>query len=205
MEIIRKYFPLLTGHQYEQLRKLGPLYNEWNTKINIISRKDIDNLYEHHILHSLSIAKFVQFKKKTLIMDAGTGGGFPGIPLAIIFPDTKFHLVDSIKKKLKVVKAIADEIELENITTKHSRIELVDNKYDFVISRAVVSLPKFYEFVCKKISANSFNDIANGILYLKGGDCEKELEELKKRYTIYELSEIFDEEYYNTKKLIHIY
>ncbi|MCD4680480.1 MAG: 16S rRNA (guanine(527)-N(7))-methyltransferase RsmG [Bacteroidales bacterium] len=205
MQAIKKYFPDLSSLQYEQLGNLGSLYSEWNTRINVISRKDIENLYEHHVLHSLAIAKVIQFKKDSSIMDAGTGGGFPGIPLAIIFPDSNFHLIDSVRKKIKVVQSIYTELKLKNIIAQQYRIEEVNNKFDFIISRAVTSLPLFHTYVKNKIAKKSFNDIPNGILYLKGGDFKDEIKKLNKKHSIYELHDFFNEEYFQTKKLIHIY
>jgi len=205
MQLIKKYFPNLSDLQYDMLGKLGTLYSEWNSRINVISRKDIDFLYLHHVLHSLAIAKVVEFKANTLIMDAGTGGGFPGIPLAIIFPESKFYLIDSVKKKIKVVQSIYTELGLKNIIAQTSRIEELNNKFDFIISRAVTSLPRFYEFTKNKISPTSANDIQNGILYLKGGDFQDELKGLKIQFNIYDLSNFFAEDYFQTKKLIHMF
>jgi len=204
MQIIKKYFPDLSQYQIKQFEQLQNLYREWNSKINVISRKDIENLYEKHILHSLGIAKIIKFKKGTKILDVGTGGGFPGIPLAIIFPDSKFTLIDSIGKKIKVVNAIADELKLSNVKTIQIRAENINDKFDFIVSRAVTSLPVFYNWVNKKIMKKSFNDIDNGILYLKGGDIDKELKILKKQYSIYELNKYFTEDFFNTKKIIYI-
>ena len=204
MQIIKKYFPDLSQYQIKQFEQLQNLYREWNSKINVISRKDIENLYEKHILHSLGIAKIIKFKKGTKILDVGTGGGFPGIPLAIIFPDSKFTLIDSIGKKIKVVNAIADELKLSNVKTMQIRAENINDKFDFIVSRAVTSLPVFYNWVNKKIMKKSFNDIDNGILYLKGGDIDKELKILKKQYSIYELNKYFTEDFFSTKKIIYI-
>jgi len=205
MEIITKYFPGLSKLQNEQFRKLGDLYIDWNTHINVISRKDIDKLYEHHILHSLAIAKVINFKPATLILDAGTGGGLPGIPLSILFPDCSFHLVDSINKKIRVVKAISDDLDLKNVKSYVNRVENLDTKFDFIVSRAVTSLPVFYDFVKNLVSKRSFNDIHNGILYLKGGDFKSELTDLKTNYSIYEIGSFFTEEFFLTKKLVHLY
>ena len=205
MDIIRKYFTGLSGRQWEQLEMLRPLYEEWNAKINVISRKDIENLYVNHVLHSLSIAKLLQFEAGTRVLDAGTGGGFPGIPLAILFPETTFHLADSIGKKIKVVDAVAEALQLKNVKTMHSRVEELPGGYDFVVSRAVTELPTFYRWVAKKIGKPSRNRIANGILYLKGGDLEKELRELPvKAYYEYPISCWFAEPFFQEKKIIHI-
>jgi 16S rRNA (guanine527-N7)-methyltransferase len=205
MEIIRKYFPDLTEKQEHQFGQLLPLYADWNSKINVISRKDIDHLYERHVLHSLSIAKIVQFKKNTSILDAGTGGGFPGIPLAIFFPDVQFHLIDSIGKKITVVSEITEALGLSNIIADKARVETIDNKYDFVISRAVTSLPVFSKWVFPLISKQQNNSISNGILYIKGGDIIDELCQLKYHSKIYPISQFFDEPFFDTKQIIHIY
>lgn len=205
MEIIRKYFPDLTEKQEYQFGQLLPLYADWNSKINVISRKDIDHLYERHVLHSLSIAKIVQFKKNTSILDAGTGGGFPGIPLAIYFPEVQFHLVDSIGKKINVVNEISKALGLSNITAEKARVETIDNKYDFIISRAVTSLPVFSKWVFQLISKQQNNSISNGILYIKGGDIEDELGQLKYRNKVYPISQFFKESFFDTKNVIHIF
>lgn len=204
MDIIKKYFPELSEKQFQLFQKLNDLYVHWNVQINVISRKDIDNLYERHILHSLSIAKIVNFRPGSRVLDAGTGGGLPGIPLAIVFPDTYFHLVDSIGKKIKVVHAISNELGLKNILAEQKRVEQINNKYDFIVSRAVTKLDLFESWVNSKIKKNSFNTILNGILYLKGGDFELELKKIKK-YKIYNINDFFSEEFFQTKKLIHIY
>ena len=213
-ELIIRYFPDLTATQLTQFEQLGPLYHGWNAKINVISRKDIANLYERHVLHSLGIAKAIEFLPGTKIMDAGTGGGFPGIPLAILFPMAHFHLIDSTAKKLTVVQNIAGELGLKNITTEHCRLEDHVGLYDFVISRAVASLDDIVHLVRKNIKKEGMNEIENGILYLKGGDVEKELESMEAwkrgigeewRYHIYALSDFFAEEFFLTKKLIHLY
>jgi 16S rRNA (guanine527-N7)-methyltransferase len=211
--IIQKYFPSLTAGQVEQFKQLGRLYPEWNAKINVISRQDIDNLFERHILHSLGIAKVLKFKPGTKILDAGTGGGFPGIPLAILFPDAQFHLVDSTAKKIAVVKAIAAETKLKNITAEHQRLERHLEKYDFIISRAVATLDQMVDWVFKNVRKDGFNSIPNGILYLKGGDFLEELKSMETgrqgdketEYDIYELSEFFSEPFFLTKKVIHIF
>lgn len=204
MNIVKKYF-ILDSQQERQYAALGEIYYSWNEKINVISRKDIGNLYERHILHSLVIAKVIQFKNGTKVLDAGTGGGFPGIPLAIIFPKADFFLVDSIGKKITVVKAVAEKIVLNNVHAIRSRIENVNDVFDFVVSRAVTELPEFYTWVKNKITKNGFNDLPNGIMYLKGGDFSDELKNIGKNYKIYKLDDYFEEEYFRTKKLIHIY
>jgi 16S rRNA (guanine527-N7)-methyltransferase len=203
--ILNKYFPGLTAAQISQFEQLGPLYRDWNAKINVISRKDIENLYERHVLHSLAIGRIVNFKAGTRILDAGTGGGFPGIPLAILCPQAHFHLIDSTAKKLVVAASIASEIGLTNVTTGHARLEEYQGKYDFIVSRAVASLPSFINLVSHLISNNRTNDIPNGILYLKGGEIDNELESVNRDYFIFDLSNFFYEEFFLTKKLIHIY
>jgi 16S rRNA (guanine527-N7)-methyltransferase len=203
MEIIKKYFTL-DPQQEKQFFMLGDLYRYWNEKINVISRKDIDNLYERHILHSLAIARVIQFKPGTKVMDVGTGGGFPGIPLAIMFPETDFLLVDSVGKKIKVVNAVADEIGLKNVHTVQSRAETIDGRFDFVVSRAVTGLQEFYLWVNAKICPDGFNQLPNGILYLKGGDLESELQGFNKKSTLYHLNDFFDEKFFETKKLVYL-
>ncbi len=184
---------------------LYPLYMDWNAKINVISRKDIENLYTNHVLHSLSIAKLIRFQPGTRILDVGTGGGFPGIPLAILFPDVQFHLVDSIGKKLKVVEAVAEALQLQNVKTTHCRVEELPGTYDFIVSRAVTDLPTFYQWVRKKADKKSCNSLENGILYLKGGDLEKELKALPvKRYYEYPVSVWFEEAFFKEKQIIHV-
>lgn len=202
--IIKKYFPDLTATQQSQFDQLEALYKEWNSKINVISRKDIDELYLKHVLHSLGIAKVISFKPGTKILDVGTGGGFPGIPLAILFPETDFHLVDSIGKKIKVVEAVSQSIGLKNLTSAHTRAEQIKDQYDFVVSRAVTRLKPFYQWVKGKFKKESFNDLPNGILYLKGGDLDEELKETKKRYKVYELSHFFKEDFFETKKVVYV-
>ncbi|MBI9055183.1 MAG: 16S rRNA (guanine(527)-N(7))-methyltransferase RsmG [Bacteroidales bacterium] len=204
MKIIQKYFPELTEKQYEQFTSLKELYREWNEKINVISRKDIEELYERHILHSLAIAKIIQFKDNTTILDVGTGGGFPGIPLAILFPNCKFHLVDSIGKKISVVKEIAKAIDLTNVEAEQNRAEKIKDNYDFIVSRAVTAFPTFYNWVRNKVNKNSFNDLNNGILYLKGGDLSDELQKFKSRITSYNISEYYTESFFETKKVIYL-
>ncbi len=205
-EIIFNYFPDLSDKQKAQFIQLGELYNYWNAQINVISRKDMDNFYLHHVLHSLAIAKIVRFKAYTEILDAGTGGGFPGIPLAILFPEVSFYLVDSIGKKIKVVQEIAGSLGLENVEAEQLRMEQVDRTFDFIISRAVTSLPDFVRWVGYKFHRKSFNSIPNGILYLKGGDIKTELQSVKRmKKKIYSLDKYFGETFFETKKIVHLY
>ena len=204
IEILTKYFPDLTDQQLDQFGRLSSLYEEWNSQINVISRKDIDHLYERHVLHSLAIAKVIQFKPKTTILDVGTGGGFPGIPLAILFPETSFMLIDSISKKIKVVSEVASALNLRNVTAEYIRVENVNQKFDFVVSRAVTAFPRFVSMVRTKISSQSNNDLSNGILYLKGGDFEEEIEPFRNQIQVYELQSFFQEEFFETKRLIHM-
>jgi len=203
MLLIQKYFPELTPLQVRQFFILDGLYREWNSKINLVSRKDIDALYLHHILHSLSIAKLVRFAPGTKILDVGTGGGFPGIPLAIMFPESQFTLCDSIAKKIRVVDEIAASAGLKNVLALNSRAESVDGKFDFIVSRAVTAFPQFHIWVKEKIQSNNKNEIPNGILYLKGGDLTDELKDFTQRVKVFELSRFFDEEFFETKKLIY--
>jgi 16S rRNA (guanine527-N7)-methyltransferase len=204
ISIITSYFPNLTSTQIEQFKQLQALYEHWNAQINVISRKDIESLYEKHVLHSLGIAKVMEFKPNTKIMDVGCGGGFPGIPLAILFPECKFHLVDSIGKKIKVVNEIATALGLKNLTAEHKRAEEVKDKFEFIISRAVTEFPAFYKWVQNKISKSQFNNLPNGILYLKGGDLTEELKDFKKRVVLYELKDYFKEEFFETKKVVYL-
>lgn len=203
-DIIFHYFPNLTEKQQQQFSKLYPLYKEWNEKINVISRKDIDNLYINHVLHSLGIAKVNEFKPGASLLDVGTGGGFPGIPLAILFPDTQFHLVDSIGKKITVVKNVTDALGLKNVRGEQIRAEQIKGEYDFVVSRAVTRLKEFYGWVGRKVKKESTHKLYNGILYLKGGDLEEELAELKKPYQVTNLSDHFKEEFFETKKVVYV-
>lgn len=206
MNQINKYFPNLNDIQKNRFAQLGDLYKEWNGKINVISRKDIDQLYERHILHSLAIAKMIEFKAGTTILDVGTGGGFPGIPLAILFPKAEFHLIDSIGKKIKVVEAVAEALDLDNLEASHTRVQEVKHSYDFIVSRAVTNLPDFMNWTKNKIDKKSFNKLKNGIIYLKGGDFEEELKLIKKtKHSIIPLSDYFAEEFFETKKIVHIY
>ena len=203
MKLIQKYFKDLTEEQLEQLNKLELLYKDWNSKINVISRKDIDELYLRHVLHSLSIAKLISFKNNTTLLDIGTGGGFPGIPLAILFPNCNFHLVDSIQKKINVVNIVVKELELNNVKTSCCRAELVKDKYDFVISRAVTNMKDFVSWIKYNVNKKSFNDLKNGVLYLKGGDLKEELISFKNVKT-YELSDFFKEDFFNEKKVVYL-
>ena len=202
--IIKHYFPSITEHQQDQFEQLFPLYSEWNEMINVISRKDIDNLMLHHVLHSLAIAKFIEFKPGTEVLDVGTGGGFPGIPLAILFPEVNFHLVDSIGKKIKVVQGVADSLGLKNVTATHGRADDVDGESEFVVSRAVTRLLPFYGWVKKKISPNSYHDLKNGLLGRKGGDFMEELKEIERKHKVFHLSKNFKEEFFETKKLVQV-
>jgi len=201
-EIIQKYFDL-TPTQKKQFEQLYPLYKDWNNKINVISRKDIDQLYINHVLHSLGIAKIIDFMPTANILDVGTGGGFPGIPLAIMFPQTQFHLVDSVGKKLKVVNSIAHNIGLNNIKTTHERVENIDEKFDFIVSRAVARMPEFVSWVKNKIKKESKHKLKNGILYLKGGDLSQELSNYKNAQ-IYPLNNYFSETFFETKKVVYL-
>ncbi|MFN3761133.1 MAG: 16S rRNA (guanine(527)-N(7))-methyltransferase RsmG [Algoriphagus aquaeductus] len=202
--LILSYFPDLTEMQVEQFDRLQELYEDWNAKINVISRKDMEQFYVHHVLHSLGIAKVMRFQPGTKVLDIGTGGGFPGIPLAILFPDTHFHLVDSIGKKINVVKEVAKALKLGNVEAQQARAESLVRKYDFVISRAVTRMINFYPWVKGKIKREDFNEFQNGILYLKGGDVDEEMEELDKSYVTYHLSDYFKEEFFETKKVVYM-
>ena len=203
MDLIERYFPDISSIQNQQFSQLGDLYKDWNSKINVISRKDIDELYLHHVLHSLGIAKIVSFQPKSKILDVGTGGGFPGIPLAILFPESKFHLVDSIGKKLKVVEGVANALGLKNVKTTHGRAEDVPDEYDFIVSRAVTTMPTFVSWIKDKIAKKQNHELKNGILYLKGGDLSEELK-IYKTATIYNLSDYFEEDFFETKKVVHL-
>ncbi|MEN8122042.1 MAG: 16S rRNA (guanine(527)-N(7))-methyltransferase RsmG [Bacteroidota bacterium] len=203
MEIIEKYFTDLNNQQKEQFAKLDHLYREWNQKINVISRKDIDLLYERHIIHSLAIAKIIQFKKNTSVLDVGTGGGFPGIPLAILFPSARFHLIDSIGKKIKVVNSVIHELGLKNTKAEQKHSNELKGRFDFVVSRAVTAFPKFVDLMQKKIKYKNFNSLQNGILYLKGGDLEEELKDYRKKILITPINVFFEEEFFETKSVVY--
>jgi 16S rRNA (guanine527-N7)-methyltransferase len=204
MELIKKYFPDLTIDQIAKFIQLEGLYIEWNSKINVISRKDMEHFYEHHVLHSLGIAKVIQFQPGAHVLDVGTGGGFPGIPLAILFPETKFMLVDSIGKKIKVVQEVAEAAEITNIEAIKVRAEEVKGKFDFVVSRAVTTLPDFIKWVENKIKRESRHSLKNGILYLKGGDLVAELAPLRNKYQVFNLSDYYEESFFETKKVVHV-
>lgn len=204
IEILLKYFPDLTENQQKQFAALQPLYAEWNEKINVVSRKDIDNLYVNHVLHSLGIAKVATFLANAEVLDVGTGGGFPGIPLAIMFPEAKFHLVDSIGKKIKVVEAVVAGAGIKNVTAAHIRAEEVKSKYDFVVSRAVTRMNEFYGWVSNKFKKENRHELPNGILYLKGGDLTDEMAELAMRYQSFNLPDYFQEAFFETKKVIYV-
>ncbi len=202
-EIVFKYFPNLTDNQQYQFKKLEDLYKDWNLKINVVSRKDIEELYLRHVLHSLGIARIQTFKPGSEILDVGTGGGFPGIPLAILFPESKFTLVDSIGKKIKVVEEVVEGLQLENVTPVNSRVEELDKQFDFIVSRAVAVMPTFVHWVKGKIKKESVHDRRNGILYLKGGDLTEELKNYKSAQT-FELSDYFTEDFFETKKIVYL-
>jgi len=204
LEIFKKYFPALTPIQLQQLEALKPVYENWNSKINVISRKDMDSFYVHHVLHSLGIAKIISFQPGTKIMDVGTGGGFPGIPLAIVFPQCHFHLVDSIGKKIKVVNEVAAELNLKNVSSEHNRVENVNGKFHFIVSRAVTTFSEFIPWVNNKIEKEQFNSLPNGILYLKGGDLTEEMKPVKTHYEIHDLSVFFEEDFFETKKVVYV-
>ena len=204
MELILKYFPVLTEKQKEQFAAIYDLYLDWNSKINVISRKDIENLYEHHVLHSLGIAKVIRFKPGTQIMDLGTGGGFPGIPLAILFPEVEFHLVDSIGKKVRVATEIANSIGLENVTSRHARAEEEKRIFDFVVSRAVMPLSDLLKIIRKNISAKQQNALPNGLICLKGGELEQEAMPFKNKTTMWDLKDFFEEDFFRTKKVVYV-
>ncbi|GIJ93544.1 ribosomal RNA small subunit methyltransferase G [Capnocytophaga stomatis] len=203
MELISKYFKNLTEKQIAQFEKLKPVYEQWNAKINVISRKDMDLFYERHVLHSLAIAKVMSFLPDSEVLDVGTGGGFPGVPLAILFPQTKFTLVDSIGKKIKVVEEVCKEIDIKNVTAINSRVEQIDKKFDFVVSRAVTQMPEFVKWVKGKIKKSSKHSLDNGILYLKGGDLTEELASFKNVY-LYKIFDFFSEEFFQTKKVVYL-
>lgn len=203
MQLILKYFQNLSAEQIAQFEKLEALYKDWNSKINVVSRKDIDELYLRHVLHSLGIAKVISFKPGSKILDVGTGGGFPGIPLAIMFPESQFYLVDSIAKKIKVVDEVVAGLGLTNVKTSHGRAESIKNEFDFIVSRAVTTMPTFVSWVKGKIAKVQKHDLKNGILYLKGGDLSEELQNYKTA-TLYNLSDYFTEDFFETKKVVHL-
>ena len=197
-KIVAKYFPDLTADQFYKIAELGEIYRDWNSKINVISRKDIDYFYERHVLHSLGIAKVCQFKAGSQILDVGTGGGFPGIPLAIMFPECQFHLVDSIAKKIKVVNYAVEGLEIKNVTTQQIRVEDLTEQYDFTVSRAVARMLSFYRWVYKQVKSGG------SILYLKGGDITAEMHELNRPYQVFDLKDYFEEEFFETKKVVQV-
>lgn len=204
VDVIKKYFSGLTDIQVKQFEQLGELYPEWNEKINVISRKDIDNLYVNHILHSLGIAKFTDFKPGSKVLDMGTGGGFPGIPLAIMFPDVHFHLVDRIGKKIRVAQDIADRIGLKNVVTQHGDVKEVKGTFDFVVSRAVMNLDELVTAVRRSVSKTCINALPNGLICLKGGDLQAETRKYKKTAMVADLSDYFDEPFFDTKKVVYV-
>jgi len=197
-EIITKYFPELTADQSHKIASLGEIYREWNSKINVISRKDMGSFYERHVLHSLGIAKVCQFKAGSQVLDVGTGGGFPGIPLAILFPEVQFHLVDSMAKKIKVVDSAVAALDLKNVTTQQIRVEDLNDQYDYTVSRAVARMISFYRWVYKQVKPGGT------ILYLKGGDLDEEMQELNKPYQVFDLKDYFSEEFFETKKVVQV-
>jgi len=204
VELLLKYFPELTDYQCRQFTDIYPLYKDWNSKINVISRKDIENLYEHHVLHSLGIAKMIRFNAGSRVLDFGTGGGFPGIPLAILFPDVHFHLIDSIGKKVRVAMEVAKDIGLKNVSFSHTRGEDENKKFDFVVSRAVMPLSDLIKIIQKNISPEQHNTLANGVICLKGGDLEDEISPFGNRVVVHRLGEDFDEAFFETKKIVYI-
>lgn len=203
MDLILKYFPDITEEQQARFSQLQQLYQDWNLKINVVSRKDIDELYLRHVLHSLGIAKVIAFKKGAKILDVGTGGGFPGIPLAIMFPETQFHLVDSIGKKIKVVNEVVSALDLQNVSVSNARAETLDDRYDFVVSRAVAQMETFVRWVKGLVAKKSSHELKNGILYLKGGNLNEELAGFPKA-TIYSLTDYFEEDFFETKSVVHL-
>tara|TARA_R110002124_G_scaffold87407_1_gene225182 strand:+ start:224596 stop:225225 length:630 start_codon:yes stop_codon:yes gene_type:complete len=203
MDLILKYFPQLSEQQVHQFEKLSELYKDWNLKINVVSRKDIDELYLRHVLHSLGIAKVQEFKPDSKILDVGTGGGFPGIPLAILFPETQFHLVDSIGKKIKVVTEVSEGLELKNVRVTNARVETINDQYDFIVSRAVAQMDTFVHWVKGRIAKNNVHELKNGILYLKGGDLSEELAHYRTAKII-SLTDYFEEDFFDTKKVVYL-
>ena len=203
VQIIQKYFPEISAQQQQQFEQLFELYSYWNERINVISRKDIALLYQHHVLHSLGIAKVMSFKPNTQVLDVGTGGGFPGIPLAILFPDSRFTLVDSIGKKIKVVNEVSTALGLKNVEAFHLRAEEINKKFHFVVSRAVTEFPVFYHWVRTKFLKDHFNELSNGILYLKGGDLKEEFGKFYDQAKFFNLKDFFTEEFFETKKVVY--
>jgi 16S rRNA (guanine527-N7)-methyltransferase len=203
-DIVFRHFPLLSDIQKDKLTKLKPVYDRWNRMINVISRKDMDNFYLHHVLHSLSIAKMIAFLPATRILDVGTGGGFPGIPLAILFPDSEFTLLDSVEKKIKVVSAVAEELEINNVIPVRKRVEDEKKKYHFILSRAVTEFRAFVTMTSKNIDSTGTNSLRNGIIYLKGGDLTEELAPFNNRVTVVNINSYFDEPYFDTKKIVYL-
>lgn len=204
MKNIEKYFPELTPNQLELFKQLKDLYQFWNDQINVISRKDMEEFYTRHVLHSLGIAKIMSFEKDADVLDIGTGGGFPGIPLAILFPETNFHLVDSIGKKIKVVREVAKALNLTNVKATHARAEDIKGQYDFIVSRAVTAMPAFLPWTKEKFKSKNTHSLANGILYLKGGDLKEEFATVKKFYKIHSLKELFTEDFFETKAVVYV-
>ena len=202
MDIILKYFPELSSDKIEKFKQLEALYIYWNQRINVVSRKNINELYINHVLHSLAIAKIINFKNKTNILDVGTGGGFPGIPLAILFPDCNFTLVDSIAKKIHVVDSIVNSLKLDNISTSISRVESLNTKHDFIVSRAVTNMPKFMNLTNGRVIKGGNNSLSNGIIYLKGGNLSEELKNIKNQ--MYNISDYFEEDFFETKKIVYV-
>jgi len=202
--LVDKYFPDLSSDKIDKLKALEQLYSYWNDRINVISRKDFDNFYTHHVLHSLAIAKYIDFKPNTNILDIGTGGGFPGLPLAILFDNVNFTLIDSIGKKIKVVEEISAALEINNIKAIHTRAENIEGRFDFVLSRAVTKLDRFLPWIENKISKTSKHKIENGLIYLKGGDIKEELAAINKKYSIKSISDYFNEDFFKTKLIVHV-
>lgn len=201
--IIEKYFPTLTEHQKEQLRALYDLYADWNAKINVVSRKDFEQLYLRHVLHSLAIAKVCQFEAGAKVLDVGCGGGFPSVPLAIMFPEVQFISADSIGKKITVVKGVCEGAGITNIDARHTRVEQIPEKFDYVISRAVTEMPQFVKWIWSKIERGQRGTLPNGILYLKGGDLTEELSATRMKWTEYQIADFFEEEFFETKKVVY--
>ena len=200
---LKKYFPNLSQDQLEKFMRLVPIYKDWNSKVNLISRRDIENLFINHILHSLSIVNIIEFESSTSVLDVGTGGGFPGIPLAIFFPNVKFTLLDSIGKKIKVVESVSKDLSLSNVTAINDRVENHFDKYDFILSRAVAKMDKFYSLVNKNFNSKSINEIPNGIISLKGGDLKDELKDFKEK-KIFDISEFFTDDFFKTKRVVYV-